>query len=489
VARIKVEWLPAVGAARYEVREQGGGDTPIDRYRSGTPLGPRVDDTFFEVEVPTLRTHHLSVRSYNRAGVGSPEPQEITVTPDEANDIVRVPTDLNLVSYWSFDEKYDQTGALMEPQLFGGVSGPFAVGSAEHGRRMRYDQGFSENHMILQDFGVPVVGAEMATSVKESPCNNAVQMGDVDGTAIGRWNETFGNQCAVVDQRVATGGQTDVDLVENFTITGWVNPTLTWDLGASWAQDNGQRVETLGRLGIGRFDGFGLGHPTGWKFLIGGPSWFGGHGARRPDGTNALDNLSPTPTWGLSFIYTSQIARAGSPVTPPPWTIFNAGWCHFWAYDWLSELDITQIGVPPFHSFNDSGEYAGWHFVALRVGEATGTDTVATCDFDCFVGKVDTGDLVRLPRITAPRIRHDLWSHLDDNPPEEILMSVNAYSTAVSTFLPTDYDNFQITGRFARHDEIRLYNRPLVDGEIKGLFYHPGGQKRTENPLELERQV
>jgi hypothetical protein len=443
-----------------------------------------VDKNSFRFEDADSRTYHLSVRSYNRAGVGSAEPSEITVTPDESNDI-RIPTDINLVSYWSWDEKYDQTGKLMEPQLYGGVSGPFAVGSTEHRRRLRYDQGFSENHMLLQDFGGPI----LSTSVKQSPCNYAIQMGDVDGTAIERWNETFGYQCAVVDQRVATGGHTDMDMVDNFTVTAWVNPTLTWDLGASWAQDNGQRFEMLGRMGIGRYGGSGLGHATGWKFIIGGPSWFGGWGARRPDGTNALDNLGPTPTWGLSFIYTSQIARSGSPITPPPWTIFNAGWCHFWAYDWLSELDITQIGTPPSHSYIDSGEYAGWHFVAVRVGEATGTGNDATCDFDCFVGKADTDELTRFPRVTAPRIRHDLWTHLDDNPPEEILTSVNAYSTAVSTFIATDYDNFQVAGRFARHDETRLYNRPLDDGEIKGLFYHPGGQKRTENLLEIERQV
>ena len=173
MARIEISWLPAVGAARYEVREQGSGDTPIERYRSGKPLGPRVGNNKFRLEGVVLRTYHLSIRSYNRAGVGSPEPAEITVTPTiDGGPGLRLPTDMDLVSYWSMDEQYDQGGNEMNPSIFNGLredppdtsnwpnrvadpaGGPTEL--AEHRRRMIYDQGPHENHLFLDtDLSTP----------------------------------------------------------------------------------------------------------------------------------------------------------------------------------------------------------------------------------------------------------------------------------------------------------------------------------------------
>jgi len=160
----------------------------------------------------------------------------------------------------------------------------------------------------------------------------------------------------------------------------------------------------------------------------------------------------------------------------------NSGYGIWWNYDWYSDLDSTPVtgGVP---TYVDSGEYAGWHFVAVRVGKATGTASDSTCDYTGFVGKVDRDDFRKLGTQTAMRMRHDQWTQLDTS---KILVSVSDYGVSLDT---NPYDEFTIQGSFARYDELRIYNRALSDGEIEALYLHPGGQKRTENLLEPERQV
>ena len=465
MARLKIEWLPAVGAARYEVREQGGGDTPIDRYRSGTPLGPRVDKNSFDFEVPIPRVYHLSVRSYNRAGVGSPEPQEITATPGTEGDGVWVPSDVNLAMYISMDEKFDQTGAEMTPQLWNTSGGPTVAdpGTAEHGRRMRYDQGFAGNHMILQQdpsLGGPTPPGSggqqrtFATGVKPGICNHHIEMGDVvSGLDADRAQSFFSEQFLVVDERVSKDtAQTDVDLVENFTLVGWVNPCMLWLFGDSYGESNGQRYPIWARYGV-------AGGNIGWWFILGGPPFYG----TDPDlKTGASVN-------GLSFCY---LKEGSTHMTTNP-----GGASFFWAYDWHYEKDPFDRG----DSFPGSaGEYPGWTFAALVVEAANN----GLQNFTCWAGRADRGDLRNLGTFSGTKIDTTMWARTNA---DRIMCAIN-HGTESNTAV-TAYETMSNLGLYCKYDEMRIYNRVLAEPEIRGLYYHPGGQKRTENPMELERQV
>ena len=72
--------------------------------------------------------------------------------------------------------------------------------------------------------------------------------------------------------------------------------------------------------------------------------------------------------------------------------------------------------------------------------------------------------------------------------PADTMTSINSYFTMVFDD-DSRYEDLLSIGGFAKFDESRIYSRVLSDAEICGLYNHPGGQKRTENPMEPERQV
>lgn len=484
MARLEVKWLPAVGAARYEVREQGLGDTALERYESGIPLGPRVDSTRFVFTAAESRPYNLSIRSYNRTGVASREPKEITVTPGGAEG-ARVPSDIDLVMYLSMDEKFDQNGDLMEPQIFPDGTIPIMPGgSVEQRRRLRYDQGISENHMVVgTDISSPItIGGRTvvhATSEKQSPSNRHIQMGDADdGTAAGRATLGHSEIHLIVDPRTggAIGGQTDADFLDNFTLVGWINPVLIWQKG--WTADDaaGHRIILWSRHGAYDVDPSGVG-TRGWALYLGGPPWFASNidngDIHRNDGVN-----------GFCFIYlqegtySSRYGGSGSDEE-----LLDNGNAAFWPYEYERGLD--NLDNPPV----DEGKYCGWLFFAMTCSLVSDGEVA----LEMWVGRADQDDLKSLNVIVKPQLRLSMWT-----PPNEdaggprtmatCMIAINHLFNDARIDLSGIENNSSIAD-FAKFDEMRIYRRQLVPAEIRGLYNHPGGQKRTENLIEIERQV
>jgi hypothetical protein len=286
------------------VREQGVGNTPLERYENGIALGPRVDSTRFVFTGAENRSYNLSVRAYNRSGVASPQPSEVTVEFGDTGTGARIPSDIDCVMYISMDEKYDQNGDLLEPQILPDGTIPVALpGSDERQRRMRYDQGLAENHMIITpDINAPFQDVTAITtharSDKAGPSNYHIVMGDTDlGTPAGRAENDYSGIAMMVDRRAgaATGGQTDVDFLENFTLVGWVNMCLIWQKGWQADNDGGHRDILWARNG--RYDKTPSGsRETGWALYLGGPPWWGSVLANTDLHRNDLVN-------GFGFVY------------------------------------------------------------------------------------------------------------------------------------------------------------------------------------------
>ncbi len=471
MAKLEIKWLPAVGAARYEVREQGPGNTPIERFQNGVPLGPRVDSTRFVFTAAELRPYNISVRAYNRSGVASREPTELTVVTNLRVEGSRIPSDIDLLMYISWDEHTDQNGDILEPTLWkdGLTSDPDVapVGSAERRRRLRWDQGRTGNTMWLEfgdggpfsNGGFTVV---LPTAEKSGPCNHHIQMGDADsGTAAGRKQLFFSFIGAIVDRRAdaAVNGQTEMDLTDSVTYIQWINPVLMWERGDTFGQNNGQIHQLWSRLDNIVAEDFG------YVWGLGGPPWWDG-------GSNTNIHKNPGVN-GFTFLY---LPVGGT-------TIGGDGNALFWPYPWEQGKNSSPGGDGwPV----DAGEYCGWLFCALTISP---TDAAGNCEFTQWVGQADQDNLVSLGTqvATAP---FGNWGRAGAglHDPASVMTAINHMFSMVLTTDGWYEDQLQL-GHFAKYDESRIYARTLSDAEVRGLYNHPGGQKRTENLIEPLRQV
>ncbi len=482
MARLEIKWLPAVGAARYEVREQGLGNTPIERFQSGMPLGPRVDSTRFVFTAAELRPYNISVRAYNRSGVASREPTELTVSVGLNAQGSRLPTDIDLVMYLSMDEHIDQNGDLVEPQIFpDGTLPVMPPGSAEQRRRMRWDQGYAENHMVIATSKIApgssggITGTH-ATSQKSSPSNHHVEFGDTTaGTPFGR-TQIFGHIYMLVDTRAggATGGQTDVDFLDNFTLLGWVNPCLIWQRGFTADSQGGHRIVLWARHG--KSDSTPSGSTVrGWWLYLGGPPFIGNQlnntDIHRDDGVN-----------GFCFVYLREGHEPGSLDDEDEDQNGNAA---FWPFEYEQGLDNNDIA--PI----DGGKYCGWIFFAMTCSPVSNGEVT----LGMWAGLIDQDNLVHLGNIVKPELRRSMWTPPDEDPAGPHTMPTTNIAIG-TTFAHAAVDGTHIEdpladsdGDFVKHDEMRIYSRALSDAEVRGLYNHPGGQKRTENLIEPLRQV
>lgn len=479
--RLEVKWAPAVGAARYEVREQGPGNTPLERFQNGTPLGPRVDSTrfvFTDSSGTSNRDFQLSIRAYNRAGVASPEPTEVVASSSADAEGARIPTDINCVMYISMDERYDQNGDLLDPQVLPDGTIPVAdPGTEERRRRMRFDQGREENHMIVTtDINAPFINGGATTthafSAKGGPSNYHIVLGDTDlGTDAGRASNDYSGIAMLVDRRTggATGGQTGVDFLENFSLCGWVNMCLIWQKGWTADSDGGHRDILWCRNG--RYDLTPSGsRETGWCLYLGGPPWWGNNTANteihRADGVN-----------GFGFIY---LPNRNNGIGDDEDLEDNGTVC-FWPYEYAQGLD--NVANPPA----DKGKYCGWLFFCMTASAASGGDMT----FEMWVGQADADNLVSLGPIVNSQLRTNMWSPPSEGTParaQDLMVSISATDLNVLND-DSDYEDQFVLSHFPKFDEMRIYDRQLTPAEILGLYNHPGGQKRTENLLEPERQV
>lgn len=487
--QLEVTFAPAVGAARYEVREQGTGDTPKERYNTGRSLGPRFDSTryiFSDLSGDANKTWNLSIRAYNRSGVASPDPVEITAEPGLFAEGARIPTDIDCLMYISMDEKYDQNKDLMEPTRWNGT-GPSVVqiaapGTAEHRRRIRWDQGTEENHMFIDfdpDWPFTNLGSTtvLPTSEKSGPSNHHIKLGDSDlGTAQGR-EDLFAGACnMIVDRRIATGGATGLDLVGNFSLVAWINPCLYWPIGKLWGTLNGESYPIWSRLGIVDRSAGGDVY-RGWAFTMGGPPYIGN-----------VQMVNPVAN-GLTFYY-----HSAQDLGVQQEDAADNGNAIFWAHDWHLPLDATDDGGG---LAVDAGQYVGWLFTCLTVSAPYTSDDPSisynVSDYTCWFGNADQDNLKNLGTFTAPAIFSTTFSA----PPNEttprraqdIMLAINSLLDNNVFNDDSAYEDRASAALFANFDEMRVYKRALSAAEVLGLYNHPGGQKRTENPLEPDRQV
>ena len=501
MARLELKWLPAVGAARYEVREQGTGASPLARYENGIPLGPRVDSTRFVFTGAEPRTYHLSVRAYNRSGVASPEPAEATVNPG-GGDNVWIPSDVNCAMYISMDEKYDQNGDEFRPTLwnlqtagFPFISNVAPPGSAEFLRRIRYDQGIADNHMIIQmepntynhpteNTTDPPGGYAFCQSKKSSPSNHHFEaLADPD-TPAQRMANIAQITGLIVEPRIA--GQSDVDFLENFTLCGWVNPSNMRFVGDSrdWFFD-ATGIHLWGRAGV-----CDLITPTddnagrGYQLWLGGPPSMNTVNPDRHPSTKSIQLVD-----GLGFAYLSELGIRGSMSAGDVEDVETNSCVAFWPYDFRGGL------LPVTGSGPDDGKYCGWMFFAVTISPAYSLpgESVDVSDFQCWAGQIDKDNLQDLRVITLPRLRVNMWTNTTTPRTGDDLMMTIGYTDGGTIFdsagFPYKIENPNIAQPYAMYDEMRIYNRVLDVAEVRGLYFHPGGQKRTENPLEPERQI
>jgi hypothetical protein len=399
-----------------------------------------------------------------------------------------MPSDINLVMYISHDEKYDQNGVLLEPATWrtgSDIADPVTQ-RTEHYRRVRYDQGFAHNHMYFDPVNQGSLGGyttTFASSEKSSPCNRHSQMGDAnDGSVLGRKTLFYGGQYLIVDRRPAGWEQTDVDFTDDFTLIQWVNPVLTWIRGDLWNHNAGHKHELWSRYDLVDTVGFGV-DVRGWIWTLGGPPWFFGGPSPPP-----LSHINPGVN-GFTFLYLPEgdIWGSGSPED----MISNSA-AGFWPYEYEQDLDSSDDGTGLYPV--DAGKYCGWLFCALRCSAAYTDPTspygVDVSDFTMFVGRADRGDIAKLDTVTLPRLRSNMWTIPSEgiDAPGDIMITMNQSIGGVRSNNDL-YEQIANLNHFGKFDESRIYNRALADGEIKALYSHPGGQKRTENPLEIERQV
>lgn len=80
-----LKWNVARGAGRYVIREQGAGDTALERWENGTPFG-NTDGTTFVERNPDSSEFELTIRALNpRTGRWSRTPTELEITAEGAD--------------------------------------------------------------------------------------------------------------------------------------------------------------------------------------------------------------------------------------------------------------------------------------------------------------------------------------------------------------------------------------------------------------------
>jgi hypothetical protein len=351
--------------------------------------------------------------------------------------------------------------------------------------------------------GLPVTGAfggenfisTLPTSEKGGPSNRHTNMGetydDTDGSpggAEGRAWVQYPLTDLTVDRRVSPGGQTDVDFLDNFTLIQWINPCLLWERGWTWGYDAGHWTALWARAGSMDMNGIGV-RERGWFWTIGGPPWFWGGGNPPP-----TSHINPGVN-GFTFLYlpAGDLYSVGSPNDE---TFLANSYAFFWPYEYEQGLDASD-GPSPFTGWSppDLGYYCGWLFCALTVSR-TYADSNAipgapiVVDAEMWVGQADQDNLQSLGVVTGPELRPNMWTTATSDPwnAEDLMLQIN---NGLGEVRSDDlwYEKHRVLGLFNLFDESRIYSRHLSSGEIKALYYHPGGQKRAENPLEMERQI
>jgi hypothetical protein len=504
-----VRVAPTSGASYYEVREQGEGTTAVERYDNGFKLGPRTDSTQITITDTQDRDYDLTVRSYNRTGVASKEPYEFTAENLGAINRPFMPSDINLRLYWSFDERYDQNGAALIPQSWSDAGNPPSqFGDAELRRRAIYDQSQEDNHGRLCTYasysGWPT-GTPAPEKNKPGVSNAAAVFGD-KATAAERYSNFYADSYACTvgsESPYGDGGDVSgLDMRDDFTLIAWMNPCLLWARtytaeAFNWAHQHA----IMSRMGQISWDYSPL--PAGVNWATRG--WFWYLGGTPKDWSNSWSpDLTPQygAVPGIGFYYLPTLNPNGDEDDED----FALGNRHalFWPWEYAGPFDNNNDGTG---SPEDEGEYCGWQFFALRVGaEDTGDPDwpLGASQFNMYAGWADGRKLYNLGAQIAPSLRSNMYVsntastagafHVDG---EDVMFAVN--SNAVNRRLGLSghgagdmwYDDsiWGDSGYINKFDEMRVYDRALSESEIAALYAHPGGQKRTENLLEPERQV
>lgn len=508
---LEVNIQPAVGASYYEVREQGPGDTAVERFDNGRKLGPRQDSTRIVISDITDRDYDLTVRSYNRTAVGSATPYELSVQNIGSVNKPFMPSDVDLRFYVSFDEKYDQAGNELLPadwtQLISGE--PEQLPAAEIRKRRRYDQSQDENHVRLCTYAntagaPPTSGAyttEYPQTKKPGVSNSCVTFGD-NPTALGRKTLFDADTYACVDEEASTGGQTGLDMIDDFTLVTWVNPCLlyprTW---TAEALNVAHQYTMIGRMGQISWDYSPL--PAGVNWATRGYFWYLG-GVPKDFSNSWSPDLTATygTVPGIGFYYLPTLNPNGNQ-DDNDFALGNRA-ALFWPWEYPGSLDSNNDGS---NYAVDAGEYSGWQFFALRISAEITTDSdwpLGASDFTLYAGWADGRKLYNVGTQRGASLRGSMWTsntgstagafHVDG---DEIMVSLNCDAVnrrqGQTGDNPADlyYDSaiWGDTGLPMKFDESRIYSRALSAGEIAALYAHPGGQKRTENLLETERQI
>lgn len=500
---LEIRISPTVGAAYYEVREQGDGSTALERWDNGRRMGPRTDSTRIIITDSREREYSLSVRAYNRSGVASAQPYEFTTTNQGALNQPFMPTDIHLRLYLSFDELRDAEGNTMIPQEWSSAS---STTVNELNRRRRYDQSQEENHfqivMERDEYG-PEPPTTVPQGKKPGVSNAAITFGDWPSAAT-RKTESYGHSWVCCDHEAATGGQSGVDMLDDFTITAWINPCLIYSsITTAEALNGANQQAIMSRMGVMSWDYSP--QPAGVNWATRG--WFWYWGGVPKDWSNSwspdLSNLYGTVA-GFGLYYLPNSNAAGYPAEDSNDFALTNRAALFWPWDWFGTLDAS--GTPGGYAA-DAGEYAGWQFVALRVSPTITTDPDFpdnANDFTMYAGWADTKRIIKLGTRRGVAMRSGMWTsntgstagafHVDG---DQITLAINNWSinrlagqTGDSEGdLKYDESHWGDPGGIGKYDEVRVYSRALSESEIGALYAFPGGQKRTENLLECERQV